>query len=247
MTDFRTSAGSWWQRIPPVTRNLIIINLLIWIIEAASSSFGRHLVDLLGLHFAWGWTDSDFNPIQLVTYMFIHDPHSIWHVGFNMFTLWMFGRILEQTWGSRRFLLYYFVCGIGAALVQELVWALTWHHDFVQAIVSHTGLLPEVVEKQLAIHPEQFITMGASGAVFGLLLAFAFLFPDLPLYFMFIPVPVKAKYMVIGYAVIEFFLGVSGNMGTIAHFAHLGGMLFGLILLLYWRHKNGGRRNPFQY
>lgn len=249
-------SGNWFTRIPPVTRNLILINVLIWVVEAISGRFGSVMLDFLGLHFFWGFSGCDFNPLQIVTYMFLHDPRSIWHVAFNMFTLYMFGRILEQTWGSRRFLFYYFVCGIGAALVQEGVWALTWKHDFINAIVSRTGLTAETVRMQLTMNPTQFgdlidgfrnsmVTMGASGAVFGLLLAFAFLFPDMPLYLFFIPVPVKAKYMVAGYAVIEFFLGVTGNMGTVAHFAHLGGMIFGLILLLWWRRDNR-RNNPFK-
>lgn len=251
-------ARNWFESIPPVTRNLIIINLLIWIVEAISGSFGTRLIDLLGLHFFWGFSGCDFNPVQLVTYMFLHDQHNFMHVAFNMFTLYMFGRIIEQQWGARRFLFYYFVCGVGAALVQEAVWALSWHHDFVDAIVRHTGLTADTVKSYIARQPEMYeqqmqafrnimTTIGASGAVFGILLAFAFMFPDIPLYLFFIPVPIKAKYMVLGYAVLEFFLGVSGNMSTVAHFAHLGGMLFGLALLLYWRHRNRGpqRRNPF--
>lgn len=248
----------WFRAIPPVTRNLILINLLIWIVEAVSGSFGLKLLDLLGLHFLWGFSGCDFNPAQLVTYMFLHDQYNFMHVAFNMFTLYMFGRIIEQTWGSRRFLFYYFVCGIGAAIVQEGVWALTWRSDFIDIIVNNTGLTADTVKGYIQADPEayeplmmtfrnSFLTMGASGAVFGVLLAFAFLYPDIPLYIFFIPVPVKAKYMVAGYAVLEFFLGVSGNMGTIAHFAHLGGMLFGLILLLYWKRRNGGRQNPFGF
>lgn len=252
----------WFESIPPVTRNLIIINLLIWIIEAVSGSFGRSLIDLLGLHFFWGFTGCDFNPMQLVTYMFIHDQHNFLHVGFNMFTLYMFGRIIEHRWGAKRFLLYYFVCGIGAALVQELVWYLTWHSDFIDSVAAYTTmrLTPDRMEYYLSTQPEIFgplvdqfrnnmITIGASGAIFGILLAFAFMFPDMPLYFMFIPMPIKAKYMVAGYAVLEFFLGVSSYGGSVAHFAHLGGLLFGLIMLLWWRYRerqnNGGRRNPF--
>lgn len=253
---FGGGAGGWFRSIPPVTRNLIIINLLIWLIEYISGSFGYRLVDLLGLHYFWSFSESDFNPAQLVTYMFLHDRNSIMHVLFNMFTLYMFGRIIEQTWGSRRFLFYYFVCGIGAALFQEAVWALSLKHEFIDAITPRTGLASDTVRNYLATRPEQFaalmdnfrnalVTIGASGAVFGILLAFAFLFPDIPLYLFFIPVPIKAKYMVAGYAVVEFFLGVSGNGGTVAHFAHLGGMIFGLILLLIWRRRNGGRRNPF--
>lgn len=256
-TQYDPYGGNWFTRIPPVTRNLILINLLIWIVEAISGRFGSVMLDYLALHFFWGFSGCDFNPFQLVSYMFLHDPRTIWHVAFNMFTLYMFGRILEQTWGPKRFLIYYFVCGIGAAIVQEVVWALTWKMDFIDAIVNNPfyNLSEKTVRAQLANAPEQFeiltqqfrnsfLTMGASGAVFGLLLAFAFTFPDMPLYLFFIPVPIKAKYMVAGYAVLEFFFGVTGTMGTVAHFAHLGGMIFGLGLLLWWRHDNR-RNNPF--
>lgn len=244
--------NNWFRSIPPVTRNLIIINLIVWLAEALLPRFGDVLVNKLGLHFL---TAGDFNPVQVATYMFLHDRHSIWHVGFNMFTLWMFGRILEQCWGAKRFLLFYFVCGVGAALVQEGVWALTWQHDYISGIAGLNGLTYDSMRQAVEMRPEYFsgaieaykssmVTIGASGAIFGLLLGFAFVFPDMPLYFMFIPVPVKAKYMVIGYGVIEFFLGVSGSVSTVAHFAHLGGMLFGLVMLLYWK-KNGTLRGRF--
>ena len=199
-----------------------------------------------------------FNPAQILTYMFVHDQGNILHVLFNMFTLWMFGRILEQVWGSKRFLFFYLVCGVGAAIVQEAVWALTWRHEYIAGIAKLNGLtydsMKAVVDQAIAAGQSDFlsaiaemknqmVTIGASGAVFGLLLGFAFVFPDMPLYLFFIPVPIKAKWMVIGYAVLEFFLGVSGG-GTIAHFAHLGGLLFALVILLYWKKKGtlrGGR------
>lgn len=234
------------RSIPPVTRHLVIINILIYLVGAAVPSFGNWLDTKLGLHLIGA---SEFNPVQFVTYMFLHG--SLLHVAFNMFTLWMFGRVLEQVWGSRRFFVFYMVCGMGAALVQELVWSLTWFHDYVAAIAPQNGLtydhMAAIVNQALEQGDASFvsavgqmknslITIGASGAVYGLLLGFAFVFPNMPLYLFFIPVPIKAKYMVIGYAVIEFFLGVGGG-GTIAHFAHLGGMIFGLVLLLYWRHK----------
>lgn len=210
---------SWLRAIPPVTRNLIIINVLIWLLEFIPG-FRAMLMQRLALHF---WGAADFNPAQIITYAFIHEPKTIIHVGFNMFTLWMFGRLMEQVWGSRRFFIFYFVCAIGAALVQELVWQFSWMHE----LAAVNGLL----------------CVGASGAIFGILLGFAFVFPNMPLYLFFIPVPIKAKYMVIGYAVLEFFLGVSGG-GTVAHFAHLGGMLFALPLIFYWKHNGtlrGGR------
>lgn len=245
-----------WRGIPPVTKNLIIINILIWLVEVLIPNFGNVLVDKLGLHLIGA---TMFNPIQTITYMFLHDQGTIMHVLFNMFTLWMFGRILEQVWGSRRFFMFYMVCGIGAAVVQETVWILTWQHEYISGIAPLNGLtyqhMKEVVDAAVvAGDPEflaaiaktknMFVTIGASGAIFGLLLGFAMTFPNMPLYLFFIPVPIKAKYMVIGYAVLEFFLGVSGG-GTIAHFAHLGGMLFGLIILLYWKKKGMLRGNGF--
>ena len=115
-----------WRGIPPVTKNIIIINVAIWLVGMIIPSFGRVLYDKLGLHM---FGADLFNPIQLVTYMFLHDESNVLHILFNMFTLWMFGRVLERVWGSRRFFLFYMICGIGAALVQEGVWALTWRHD----------------------------------------------------------------------------------------------------------------------
>lgn len=245
--------GNRFGDLPPVTKNLIIINLLMWLVTAIFPGFGLTLETKLGLHMIGA---DDFNPIQFITYMFMHGGFI--HVFFNMFTLYMFGRILEQVWGSQRFFVFYMICGIGAALVQEGVWALTWQHDYISALAQANGLTYEHMSQMvdsaraagdtellagIAQFKSLFVTVGASGAIFGLLLGFAFVFPNMPLYLFFIPVPIKAKYMVIGYAVLEFFLGVNGG-GTIAHFAHLGGMLFGLILLFYWKKKGtlGGNR-----
>lgn len=235
---------------PPVTKNLIIINVLIWLVEYLFPGFANNaILKYGGLHFIL----SDlFNPLQLFTYMFLHAPSTPLHVLFNMFTLWMFGRMLEQVWGSKRFLLFYLICGIGAALVQEAVWALTWEHDYISAIARANGLtydhMKEVVDQAVAAGDGRFIrgmaemkssmmTIGASGAVFGILLGFAFVFPNIPMYIFFIPIPVKAKYMVAGYAVLEFFFGVGRVADSVAHFAHLGGMIFGLAMLLYWKKK----------
>ncbi len=252
---FNDSGPVWWRSMPPVTKNLILINIVIWLVEFCIPSFGRTLINTLGLHYVGG---ERFNPAQIITYLFIHDQRTPMHVFFNMFSLWMFGRLMEQVWGSRRFFVFYFVCGIGAALVQEGVWALSWRHEYVADIAALNGMtydsMNSLVTEGIAHGDErlieaitsfksQIVTVGASGAVFGLLLGFAFMLPNMPLYLFFIPIPIKAKWMVLGYAVIEFFLGVQGS-GTIAHFAHLGGLLFGLILLLYWKKKgtlNGGR------
>lgn len=237
------------SQLPPVTKNLIIINVLLWLVEFILPHFANHtLLPRLGLH---PFGASDFNPVQPFTYMFLHDPRNPVHIFFNMFSLWMFGRILEQVWGSQRYLIFYLVCGVGAALVQEAVWAMTWRQEFISAIAPINGLTynhaEQIVNAALANHDteilaaiaamkNQMVTVGASGAIFGLLLGFAFVFPNMPMYLFFIPVPIKAKYMVLGYAVLEFFFGISGG-GTIAHFAHLGGMLFGLIMILYWKKK----------
>lgn len=251
------SGFGWRQSMPPVTKNLIIINVLIWLAMALSKSYGETLVNFLGLHY---FDSSKFNPLQLITYMFLHDQRSITHLLFNMFSLWMFGRMLEQIWGSRRFLIFYFICGIGAALIQEATWALTWQHDYYSEIGKLNGLTlssaRDMVDTainagsqnwidNMALYRNMLVTIGASGAVFGLLLGFAFVFPNLPLYIMFIPIPIKAKYMTIGYAVLELFFGVASIQGSVAHFAHLGGMLFGLIVLLWWKKKGTLRGNIF--
>lgn len=246
----------WWENIPPVTRNIILINILVWILEMIMPKFGDSIISMLGLHF---WESPKFNPFQLISYMFIHSNSTVMHVLFNMFTLYMFGRMMESVWGSRRFLIFYLICGIGAAIVQEIVWHFTWMHEYIEGIarlnsLSYSQMQSIVHQAVVAGDPEwtdamvkmknSLLCVGASGAVFGVLLGFAFVFPNIPMYLFFIPVPVKAKYMVAGYAVLEFFLGISGSGTLVAHFAHLGGMLFALILLLIWKHRGtlGGNR-----
>lgn len=248
---------SGFRSMPPVTKNLIIINLIVWVAEMISPGFGQTIVERLGLHFAYS---SAFNPAQPISYMFVHDPHSFAHIFFNMFTLYMFGPLLERVWGSARFMLFYFICGIGAGIAQEAVWALTWSHDYISAIAPLNGMTYDSMKTAIdsaissgdagvlagmAQYRSSLVTIGASGAIFGLLLGFAFVFPNMPLYIFFIPIPIKAKYMVLGYAVLEFFFGISGTMGTVAHFAHLGGMLFALIPLLIWYKKGTLRGNNF--
>lgn len=236
--------------MPPVTKHLIIINILIWVIEIVFQKFGREgIIGHLGLHYIGA---SGFNPIQILTYMFVHSQETFLHVFFNMFTLFFFGPLLERVWGSKRFFIYYMICGIGAALVQEGVWALTWKHDLISMLAPVNGLthqsmetllnqslaqnLPDAVQAVTSFK-NMLVTVGASGAIFGLLLGFAFVFPNMPLYMFFIPIPIKAKYMVIGYGILELFFGISGSADTVAHFAHLGGMLFGIIIILYWKKK----------
>ncbi|MDH6304967.1 membrane associated rhomboid family serine protease [Parabacteroides sp. PF5-5] len=220
--------------IPVVTKNLIIINVLFWIASITLPKVNVDLVALLGLHFPGA---KNFNPIQFISYMFMHDTRSISHLFFNMFAVYMFGRILEQVWGPKRFLIFYMVTGVGAGLIQELSWffelrdVLFSGHD----MVNLNGVQLMAKSEFLNL----FVTVGASGAVFGILLAFGMKFPDVPLYIMFVPIPIKAKYFVVGYGLIELFLGVSNFSGdNVAHFAHLGGMLFGYFLIRYWKKKD---------
>ena len=188
---------------PPVSRHILIINILICLACNVFKSLGFYLA-LFPVRSGY------FHPYQLVTFMFTQTD--FWHLAFNMFAVFMFGRVLENYWGVKKFLIYYMVCGIGSGLVQLLVCHLTGSY---------------------------YPTIGASGAVFGILLAFGMLFPNAPLYLMFIPIPVKAKYLVIGYGLIELYMGFANRAGdNVAHFAHLGGMLFGLIMILYWKKKD---------
>ena len=194
------------------------------------------MVKYLGLHY---FAASDFNAVQLVTYMFMHDPGSFGHVFFNMFSVFMFGRTLEMVWGSKRFLIYYLTTGIGAGLVQEVTWFFSLK-DAIDATIVQAGW--ETTRALL----NNVITIGASGAVFGILLAFGMLFPNAELFIMIIPIPVKAKYFVIFYGIVELFLGVGNFSGdNIAHFAHLGGMLFGFFLIKYWKKKGFGNGQYF--
>ncbi|MDD4922613.1 MAG: rhomboid family intramembrane serine protease [Bacteroidales bacterium] len=228
MNNFRSSSG-FMSSVPVVTKNLIIINVLFWAASAILPKIGINIISILGLHYIGS---EQFMPSQLITYMFMHDPSSFGHVFFNMFGVYMFGRVLEQVWGPKRFLLFYMVTGIGAALIQEITWYIEIRPFLAAAEVM-------VQTKEMVLN--SMLTIGASGSVFGILLGFGMLFPNAPLYLMFIPVPIKAKYMVVGYGVIELSAGIIGFSGdNIAHFAHLGGMLFGYFLIRYWKKKGIG-------
>ena len=209
--------------LPPVVKHLLIINALLFLATFTLNRFNVDLSDYLGLHF---FLAKDFMPYQLLTYMFMHANFE--HIFYNMFALWMFGNTLENIWGSKRFLLFYIVCGLGAGICQEVVQFIDFgmRTDWKGLAVLNDGMR-EVLNT--------WNTVGASGAVYGLLLAFGMLFPNsrIYLYFLF---PIKAKWFIIGYAVIELLSGFFSS-GNVAHFAHLGGMLFGLILILIWKKK----------
>ena len=208
------------NNMPPVTKNLLIINALFFLSKFVALKNGIDLNGLLGLHF---FIADNFMPWQLLTYMFMHANFE--HILFNMFALWMFGRIIEQVMGSKRFLFYYLACGIGAGLVQELV---QWFNYI------------SLVQNGVATDINMWRTVGASGSVYGILLAFGMIFPNEKIFIFPLPVPIKAKLFVIGYALIELFMTKSND--GVAHYAHLGGMLFGLIILLIW--KDGGNGGP---
>lgn len=226
---FENNSGrGFLSAIPPVTRNIIIINFLIWIISELSPDFMYEEFALFypkSQYFHW-W--------QFVTHMFMHG--SFWHVFFNMFTLYMFGSVLERVWGPKKYLLFYFVTGLGAATLHtgvEWMQCLHWEH------IVNTGAAADAIAanrsiQALCVTP----TVGASGAIYGLLLGYAMLFPDSRMTLLFPPITLKAKWFVPIFAVIELLTGVTGVGGGIAHFAHLGGMLFGLILILWWKKGN---------
>ena len=217
------------NNLPTVTKNLLIINVLCFFGGIVAKRYGIDLNDVLGLHF---FMASDFKLFQLVTYMFMHGGIS--HLFFNMFAVWMFGRTLEQVLGPKRFLTYYMVCGIGAGLVQEVVQYI----QYVTELSHYSGVDTGIAVIPMQEYLNMMTTVGALGAVYGILLAFGMLFPNSQMFVFPIPFPIKAKFFVIGYAVIELFAGLGASGDGIAHFAHLGGMIFGFFLMMYWRKKN---------
>ena len=221
--------------LPTVVKHLLIINVLMFVATFTFERFNIDLTDILGLHF---FKASDFRIYQIITYMFMHANFG--HLFFNMFALWMFGNTLENIWGSKRFLLFYMVCGIGAGLCQELVQYIQYATSLSQ--YGTVNLSGQIIP--MSTYLNMMNTVGASGAIYGLLLAFGMMFPDSRIYLYFF-IPIKAKWFVIGYAVLELLLGFHG-VDNVAHFAHLGGMLFGLLLILYWRRHPAGPNKNFR-
>ena len=214
--------------LPLVVKNLLIINGIFFLATIAMDMVWHiDLAQYLGLHYIGA---SDFQPYQFVTYMFMHG--SFGHLFFNMFALWMFGNAIENACGPKRFLFFYMVCGIGAGLTQELVQYIQLN-DIVQNyeyVRLNNRSIP--VDEYL----NMLTTVGASGAVYGILLAFGMMWPNSRIYLYFL-IPIKTKWFVLIYGLLELFSGFS-SIDNVAHFAHVGGMVFGLLLILYW--KNGG-------
>jgi len=272
MNEYRPTG---FKLLPPVVKNLLIINGLLFLGSVSlGNSLGFDLTKLLGLSY---FGSEYFAPYQYVTHLFMHGDFS--HLFFNMFALWMFGNVLENLWGPKKFLIFYFVCGLGAAALHTLINWITIS-SIQDAFIAYKNTpspeafaifvkdyVPEysanvagfIQNWRIDLHNQSFInetykfiqdriterinipTVGASGAIFGLLLAFGMMFPNSLLYVYF-AIPVKAKYFVIFYGAIELYAGVMNEPGdNIAHFAHLGGMLFGLLLIIYWRKKRHKR------
>lgn len=265
--------SSSYTQIPPVTKNLIIINTLLLLATYIFEQKGIDLTRNLGLFYPGS---QFFRPYQFITYMFMHGGFT--HLLFNMFALYMFGRVLESVWGPKRYLLFYLVTGLGAAAVHTFVnyleiapmaksitafsntpapelfsafinkyqstiqnmgfnkaavmeFAAQWHDAPTSSAFKNeaVGFLDKLLQTRMDIP-----TVGASGAIFGVLLGFGMLFPNTQLMLLFPPIPIKAKYFVIGYGVLELVQGLSMPGSHVAHFAHLGGMIFGYILIKYW-------------
>lgn len=267
--------------LPPVVKNLLILNGLFFLATIVIESvYGIDLIDYLGLHY---FASEKFQPYQFITYMFMHSGFT--HILFNMFALWMFGNALENLWGPKRFLFYYFVTGIGAALVHYIVYffqinptlqamnaflsdpSFTNLQSFVQSHEFHVSEYSGQIWRQflefkqdysalafnednrhalqnavtfISDYKEYYLNLpnvvGASGAVFGILLAFGMLFPNAIIYLYF-AIPIKAKWFVLIYGAIELYAGIANTGDNVAHFAHLGGMIFGFFLIKYWKKR----------
>lgn len=216
--------------MPTITKNIIIINLLFFFGGIVAESYRIDLIDYLGLHF---FMADHFNLIQLFSYMFLHGNFS--HLFFNMFAVWMFGRILEETWGPKRFLFYYIACGVGAGLIQEVVQFI--EYEMTLSAYNSVNIGTDIIPMDQYLNLMR--TVGASGAVYAILLAFGMTYPNQSLFIFPLPFPIKAKFFVAGYALIELYSGFANNPNdNVAHFAHLGGMLFGLLFILYWKKKD---------
>ena len=222
------------NNIPTMTKNLLVVNFLAfaatWVLELR----GIDLSQLLGLHF---FLASDVHFYQFFTYMFLHGGFT--HIFFNMFALWMFGSVIERVWGPKKFIFYYIICGIGAGLTQEIV---QYANFSIQGLSAYQYVNAGGIQMTTDAYINLWTTIGASGAVYGILLAFGMIFPNERLFIIPFPFPIKAKWLIVGYIAIEIFSALGQNDG-VAHMAHLGGMLFGFLLIRYWqKHPDSSQR-----
>lgn len=211
------------SNVPPAVKNLIIINVLVMIMTSLNENF---MYEKFALFYP---TSPFFHWWQPLTHMFMHG--GFWHLFFNMYTLFIFGSVLERVWGTKKFLIFYFVTGLGAALIHTGVEWLQMQYWMDSAAHGDGSALS-------AIHALKMTpTVGASGAIYGLLMGYAMLYPDSVMTLIFPPISLKAKWFVLIFAAIELLTGVTGTGGGIAHFAHLGGLIFGFLLIMYWKKK----------
>ena len=216
--------GGFLSSWPPATKSIIIINVLVFIMTLVDRDF-------MIRNFALFYPASPlFKPWQVVSHMFMHG--GFWHIFFNMYTLFIFGSVLERVWGTKKYLLFYFVTGLGAAALHTGVQWIEVQHYMSQIAAGDPAAAQNIGDLM------RIPTVGASGAIYGLLLGYGMLYPDAVLALIFPPIALKAKWFVIIFAVIELLTGLTGTGGGVAHFAHLGGMLFGWLLILYWKRRN---------
>lgn len=248
-----------FKSLPDIIKNLIIINALFFIGTIVLKNLNIDLIKLFGLYVPGS---EYFQPWQYLTHMFMHDAHGIGHILMNMFMLWMFGNVLENIWGPQRFLAFYMITGLGAGMLYNGVSyfeMLYYKNELINAGMSSSDLLalategkynPQILnsvsESVLRSYYSALNTpvIGASGAVYGVLMAFGMLFPNVKLYIYFL-FPIKAKYVVIGLGVFEFLQGLSPEGSNVAHFAHLGGMLFAYFLIRHWKNQGMGNGNYY--
>ena len=223
-------------RIPTITKNLLIINLIAFLATVVLELRGIDLKDIGGLHF---FMASDFHLYQLVTYLFLHA--NFMHILSNMFGLWMFGCVIENVWGPKKFLFYYITCGIGAGLLQEIAQLGSFYMTITAQDPSVSFGEIFAIGQQLSHQLNAWTTIGASGAVYAVILAFGMSIPNERLFIIPFPFPIKAKWFVLFYVAIEFFSALGSSGDGVAHTAHLGGMLFGFLMIRYWnRHPSSG-------
>ncbi len=217
MSDFKYYRP---ETFPPIVKNLIIINVLVFVAQLT--------LNITNWVMLFPIQHESFAPYQIATHMFAHSPNMIFHIVFNMFALYMFGRVLENVWGPQRFLFFYLVCGVGAAACHLAVQYFSWEN--MEAALA-AGNVAKAEGYASSLGP----ALGASGAVMGIFAAFAYLFPNTEMFIMFIPFPIKAKWAVLGLAAIDLFGGIANFSGdNVAHFAHLGGAITGFIIVLIW-------------
>ena len=226
-----------FSHLPEVVKNLLIINGLFFLATWTLQNQGIDLTKMFALH---QFQSPDFRPHQLITHMFMHANFT--HLFFNMFTLWMFGKTLENMWGGKRFLTYYIITGLGAALIyigylQFQIYEIANNFQELLEMAKERRYDPSNIDSFKITQLVNTPMLGASGAVYGLLLAFGMLFPN-SLIYLYFAIPIKTKYFVAGIGILALISGVGNNPGdNVAHFAHLGGMIFGIILLKYWKKK----------